>query len=173
MLDVSAAPPAPFQDVLAYHSPSLLRAAQRILGSEDLAWDAVQETLLALWALRRTPPQPRAWLLRAVVHRSLHLRRSLQRRSAYEQRAAQACPLCTPLDPQRALANADLRAALREALAELNPAQREVFLLYEVEQLEYEAIAARLCVPVGTVRSRLNRARQALRRHLEGEPAAA
>lgn len=156
-----------FQAEVAPHSERLLYVARRILGSDDLAWDAVQETLLALWTLGRTPPNPRAWLLRAVVHRSLHLRRSLQRRRQNEDRAPDTCPWCGLEDPQRYLENQDLRDTLAEALAGLSPEQRTTFLLYEVQGQDYASIATRLRVPVGTVRSRLNRARATLRGTLE------
>ncbi|TAH38678.1 MAG: sigma-70 family RNA polymerase sigma factor [Planctomycetota bacterium] len=153
-------------DACAAHAQRLLAVARRILGSEDLAWDAVQEALLALWMLRQAPPSPRAWLLRAVVHRSLHLRRGLQRRRRNEELALAACPLCTPEEPLHVLENADLRAALAQALEVLSSEQRVVFLLYEVHGLDYAAIAAQRRVAIGTVRSRLSRARAALQAEL-------
>jgi len=56
---------------------------------------------------------------------------------------------------------------LRQALASLDPAQRDVLLLHAWEELSYEEIAAALDVPLGTVRSRLARARAHLRSSLE------
>ena len=51
------------------------------LHGEDLADDAVQEALLSLWKEGRMPQNPEGWLVRAVVHRSLHLNRSRRRRA--------------------------------------------------------------------------------------------
>lgn len=60
---------------------------------------------------------------------------------------------------------------LGEMLAGLDPQQRDVLLLYAWEELSYEEIAASLAIPVGTVRSRLSRARAQLRAALGGETA--
>ncbi len=62
----------------------------------------------------------------------------------------------------------DAGLAVRQAVARLEEGEREVLLLREYEQLRYNEIAALLGVPVGTVRSRLFRARMALRELLEG-----
>jgi RNA polymerase sigma-70 factor (ECF subfamily) len=59
---------------------------------------------------------------------------------------------------------------VRQALAALEPGEREVLMLREYEALSYDEIAALLDVPVGTVRSRLFRAREALRASLAGGP---
>jgi RNA polymerase sigma-70 factor (ECF subfamily) len=77
-----------------------------------------------------------------------------------------------PADPQPgpdsvALAG-ELREALARALAALAPEQREILLLREMEGLEYEDLARTLGCAVGTVKSRLCRARAALRAALEG-----
>jgi len=58
------------------------------------------------------------------------------------------------------------RDAVRQALAELPVASREILLLCEVEEMKYEEIAQVLQIPIGTVMSRLYRARQALRNRL-------
>lgn len=50
----------------------MVAIARRILGDEVQAWDAVQEALIALWNEEEVPANPRAWLVRAVVLRSLH-----------------------------------------------------------------------------------------------------
>jgi len=56
---------------------------------------------------------------------------------------------------------------LADALAELTTAERDVLLLYACEELSYEEVARALGVPVGTVRSRLHRARAKVRAKLE------
>lgn len=60
------------------------------------------------------------------------------------------------------------RARVREALAALPPAFREVLVLREIEELSYRAIAEVVGLPMGTVMSRLSRAREALRTSLAG-----
>lgn len=152
----------------------LHRVAERILGSSDQADDVVQEALLTLWSTRQAPENLRAWLVRTVTHRSLHRRRSEQRRRYWEARAAEswraqeeACALC---DPERDAEGRDLRRDLERALSELSDDQRLVVVMRAFGGLEYVEIAGRLRLPTGTVRSRLNRARRALRERLESAP---
>jgi RNA polymerase sigma-70 factor (ECF subfamily) len=66
-----------------------------------------------------------------------------------------------------------VRSVLVAALAELAEPDRDVLLLFAWEQLSYEEVARALGIPVGTVRSRLHRARAKIRQALAGTPAAA
>ena len=150
--------------VLEGHAARLQAIAQRILGSPDLASDAVQETFIALWQAPELPQNLRGWLARAVLHRSLHAKRTEGRRRRWEQLAgeswAENCPIC---DPERDAESREISRRLDSALSALSSDQRVAFELREFEGLEYGEIALRLNIPVGTVRSRLNRARRALR----------
>ena len=113
------------------------------------------------------PPNPRGWLVRTVVHRSLHARRSAQRRRKWEERAgvewAATCPLC---DPSEAVEARELERRLSQALDGLSD-EHKIVVALRAEGLDYQEIAERLAVPIGTVRSRLNRAREALRSELD------
>ncbi len=147
------------------HLRDVCSAAAAVLGCEHHAWDAVQEALLALWREPQPPPNLRAWLLRTVRHRGLHLRRTCSRRQRRDARAAAARPECSCHDdPCRILGDRETFLLLEKAGRRLPEELREVFHLREVENLEYAAIALRLRLPVGTVRSRLHRSRQALKR---------
>jgi len=145
----------------------LLALACRILGCPDLAWDAVQEALIALWQSEPPPARPQAWLAQAVVNRSLHQLRTLSRRRDHECRAAAACHLTA--DPARTLEATELSGLLRRAIEALPPEFREAFVLRELGELDYAEIARIARVPVGTVRSRIHRARCRLRQLLEAE----
>ncbi len=167
----SASPdPSPIERAEPYLA-LLRRVAERILGSSELVDDVVQETLLALWDTREVPENLRGWLVRTVTHRSLHRRRSETRRRFWEARAAETwrehegcCALCNPeLDALNRALQRDLDVALRA----LSEDQRLIVALRAIGGMEYTEIASRLEVPVGTVRSRLNRARRALRERLE------
>jgi RNA polymerase sigma-70 factor (ECF subfamily) len=145
----------------------LVAIARRILGSEDLAWDAVQEAQVSLWRVGQTPTNPRRWLARAVVHRSLHLARCRSRRRRHEDRARSGRAEGSDRDdPARRLEGEDLRRLLEDALARIAAEHRAVLVRNLIEQMSYESIAAELHIPIGTVRSRLNRARLAMRRVL-------
>ncbi|MGP0062634.1 MAG: RNA polymerase sigma factor [Isosphaeraceae bacterium] len=142
----------------------LVSISRQILGNEDLAWDAVQEALFSLWLEGEMPTNLRGWLTRAVVHRSLHLSRCRSRRRHHEDRARfERTEESHRDDPARHLEGQELRRILGEALSQIGPEHRDVLVLNVVERMDYRSIAATLNIPVGTVRSRLNRSRQALR----------
>jgi RNA polymerase sigma-70 factor, ECF subfamily len=142
----------------------LVSIARRILGNEDLAWDAVQEALFSLWLEGEMPANLRGWLTKAVVHRSLHLSRCRSRRRRHEDRARyERTEESDRDDPTRRLEGQELRRILHEALSQIGPDHRDVLVLNVVEQMDYSSIAAALDIPVGTVRSRLNRSRRAFR----------
>ena len=143
---------------------SLRRAAQRLLGCEHLADDVVQEALLALSQEPSRPAQPIGWLTHAVTFRSLHMRRTNRRRSQREHKASQDCQLhegCN--NPLHVAIAHEIGEALGRARKTLPFEQREALHLYESGGLDYQQIANQLGIPIGTVRSRLARARQTLR----------
>jgi RNA polymerase sigma-70 factor, ECF subfamily len=147
----------------------LQRLARKILRSDDLADDAVQEALLSFWQEQRIPPNLDGWLVRAVVNRSLHLNRTRKRRRDHEKRAAARRSECDPAgDASRPLEVAEVAHAIDAAISALPDHLRSVFVLREAEQLDYETIAEVLQIPVGTVRSRLHRGREALQGALLG-----
>jgi len=144
----------------------------RLLGdrdaAEDIAQDAFVRAYLALDRFRGT--NFRAWVLRIAHNAALDYLRSLSRHRqvpldrAPEERVELESP--SPVE------QGGLVAALEAALAALPPEQRAVVLLVDVEGLPYEEVAAVLGVPVGTVKSRLARARVRLRALLEADPRA-
>jgi RNA polymerase sigma-70 factor, ECF subfamily len=73
-------------------------------------------------------------------------------------------------DPEETLIRLDNQALVQDALERLEPPLREVLLLCDVEELKYKEIAGILDIPIGTVMSRISRARRALRRLLESGP---
>jgi RNA polymerase sigma factor (sigma-70 family) len=138
--------------------------ARRILGNEEAARDAVQEALISLWLGDTTPPNLRSWMECTVAHRSLHLARCQSRRRRHEIRAGfQRFQGIDRDDPANQMDGDELGGILEKALARIAPDQRTVLVLHVVEQMNYESIASTLNIPIGTVRSRLNRARRALR----------
>ena len=145
----------------------LTKASRRILRDDALADDAIQETLLSYWMRPEQPENPRAWLLRAVTLRSLHLARSLRRRRQHELRACSCRAECsTDEDPARSQDYPDLLRLLGACLERVPDDYRVVFMLWTFDELDYASIAAGLQIPIGTVRSRLSRARKAIRESL-------
>lgn len=149
----------------------LLGHARSILHSEDLAWDAVQEALLGLWkkvqrgaaVLDYAGP----WLCRAVELCSLQIARQNGRRSRHEQKAAACRSDSVPCHTQHDGVEVDeLRRILDVAISALPDEYRRVLELRTRRGLDYATVAQELGIPVGTVRSRLNRARLMLQQIL-------
>jgi len=144
----------------------------RLLGDRDAAEDITQEAFirayLSLDRFRGT--NFRSWVLRIAHNAALdHLRAArrhphLPLERAPEQRSQS--------EPALQVEQHGLIAALEAALAALPPEQRAVVVLVDVEGLAYEEAAEVLGVPVGTVKSRLARARVRLRASLEADPRA-
>lgn len=148
------------------HIPFLVRLAKRRMKSADLAWDAVQDSLLTLWRTGARPDPLRPWLAQTLIHRCLHLQRSMRRRRHYEELAILLQTIQgnhVTGDAFSELERQHLGRFLAQALAQLPADQRAILHLREVERLDYEQIAAQLNISSGTVRSRLHRARQSAR----------
>jgi RNA polymerase sigma-70 factor (ECF subfamily) len=150
--------------------PSLRRYARGLVGERDRADDLVQDTLeraCARFALWRRQGEVRAWLF-GIMHNQFVDRLRAQR-SRPEDSAGDALPE-QPQRPQQTDA-LELRD-LERVLQRLPPEQREVLLLVAVEELSYQEVASAIGVPVGTVMSRLSRARARLQQELQGPDAA-
>lgn len=155
------------------HLPRLRRYARALTGDRAAADDLVQDTLeralgrLALW---RPGSKLDSWLLTIMHNLFVNGVRSAAARlttsTAGDEFDLRASPVA---DPSARLAIRDLDAAL----ATLPPEQREVILLVALEEHSYEEAARIVGVPVGTVMSRLSRARDRLRRALAGEQSSA
>jgi RNA polymerase sigma-70 factor (ECF subfamily) len=163
--DGRAEPEATFDSAVRPQIGGMLRAARAILGSEDLAWDAVQETLLRVWQDGWLPAEPGPALRRLATLSALHIARCGRRRRAHEEARALQQPCCAE-DPLAQVEGEELRAEVRGMLADLTRRYRGVLELHGLEGEDYASIARRLRVPVGTVRSRLSRARRELRLRL-------
>jgi RNA polymerase sigma-70 factor (ECF subfamily) len=146
-----------FERIAMPHLAALLRVARRLTLNGAAAEDLVQETMLLAWRgfhRFQTDSNARAWLFRILLNAFYGQGRKAQRASAL-------LPVSTVVD-------ARLQEALeiREALEALPIEQRTVLLLCVVEGFTCREAAEILNVPIGTVMSRLSRARQELRNNL-------
>jgi RNA polymerase sigma-70 factor (ECF subfamily) len=130
-------------------------------GAEDVVQEAVLRALRHAGGWRGG--EPRAWLLRIVRNAALDRLAARGREVALDEDAAAALPDPAP-DPEAALAARQSRRGLAAAVAALPLELREALMLRTVEELSYREIAQVTGVPVGTVMSRLWRARAALLR---------
>ncbi len=150
------------------HIPSLRRYARALTGDAWAADDLVQDTLeraCGKWRLWVAGSNLRAWLF-TLMH---NLFANQVRRSASLARAGLEVDLDDVSDelagPQTA---PDLALDLQRCLMRLPEDQRAVLLLVTLEDMSYAAVAAVLQVPIGTVMSRLSRARSRLRELMDG-----
>ncbi|WP_420992799.1 sigma-70 family RNA polymerase sigma factor [Cupriavidus sp. 30B13] len=153
------------EDDLAGWLPQLRRYARALTGDAAWADDLVQDTAeraLGRASLLRSHSNLRAWLLTVLRHLYID-----QLRKQHEVAVEDSDPLWAQLAaPDQQIEGLLLRDVQR-ALYRLPPDQREVLLLVALEQLSYQEAAAILQVPVGTVMSRLSRAREHLRSLLQ------
>ncbi|MBV8783789.1 MAG: sigma-70 family RNA polymerase sigma factor [Gammaproteobacteria bacterium] len=135
--------------------------------AEDIVQEAMLRAFRAHGALRG---EPRPWLLTIVRNCHVDAHRERQRETS-GRGALRDEPLAGfGPDPQLAAIQSQGEAQLQRLLGELTPEQREVLALRELAELSYREIAALLAVPIGTVMSRLARARESLQEHWTREP---
>lgn len=158
-----------FEALLAPHVEHLYRLAYRFTGQRVDAEDLVQDLLVKLYPRREALEhieQLRPWLIRTLYHHFIdHVRRS--ERNPLNN----ALELASELDGNTDEAEVSvLRRQIEVALAQLNPDQRVVVSLHDMEGYTLQELQAVLDTPVGTLKSRLHRARAALRGILRMEP---
>ncbi|NMM11109.1 MAG: sigma-70 family RNA polymerase sigma factor [Polaromonas sp.] len=146
--------------------PSLRRYARGLTADRDRADDLVQDTLERAWgrfSMWQKRGEIRAWMFGIMHNAFVDRTRSL--RSRPEDSAGDEVPELV----ERATQTDRLEMRdLDRLLQRLPHEQREVLLLVGVEELSYREVAGALGVPVGTVMSRLSRARERLRAEMEG-----
>ena len=157
------APPAlEVADQLPQHLPALRRYARMLTGDATAADDLLQdcaERALSRARLWRPSGNIRAWLF-TIMH---NLHANHRRRAASRPPEAAIDEVPEPAWPAQQFETMAATQTL-EAVGRLPPAQREVLLLVAVDGMAYSEVAAVLNIPVGTVMSRLSRARDSLRR---------
>ncbi len=166
-----------FNLLVARHERAAYNVALRYLRSPEQAEDVTQDAFIrayrSLDTFRNDAGEGfRVWLLRITANRALDVLRASSRRpaesldrrlddegSAWEPETADESPL-------EFTARDELAAKLERAIGQLHPDQRLVIILSDVQGLPYDEIAAIAGVPVGTVKSRINRGRARLRQLL-------
>ena len=144
-------------EIVAEHYPAVYRFCARRVG-EELALDAAQETFLtAMRTLSRFNGSSTllTYLLGIALNHCRNLARKHRMTIAFDDLWQTAAP-----SPEQGLLDGE---ALKAALAALTAEQREIVVMHEIEGLTYDEIASLMCIPAGTVKSRLHYAFVALR----------
>lgn len=155
-----------YGELVRRHHPGVVNVVYRLCGDPELAQDAAQEAFIQAW--RHLPGfQPgtslRNWLYRIAVNAALDvIRRSKKVDTDFEN-------LVLPdpqIGPEAAFLQKERAVAVQQAILSLPEASRAVLVLREYGELSYQEIALALDLPLGTVMSRLNYARQRLKERL-------
>ena len=148
-------------------APELYRFAYRLAGNHQVAEDLVQETFVEAWRSlpnQRQPEKARAWFFQILRYRYAHFIRD-------RRHDLQTAALSEGQDPQESgptlVESLGQREALQRALDVLTPEIRETFLMVFMQGFKCREVAEELHLPLGTVLSRLSRARAVLRKTLD------
>jgi RNA polymerase sigma-70 factor (ECF subfamily) len=163
-----------FEALVRRHEGKVYRLLVRMLGNREEAEDVAQEAFLSLHRHGhrfRGESRFSTFVYRVAANAALNRRRSLGRSHARakglaERQAAGDELPAAPRDPEDAVHGSQVQFRVQEALLELPPDLQMAVVLYDIEGLSYREIARVLRVPEGTVKSRIHRARNALRESL-------
>ena len=166
-------------ELVAEHQRMVVQLAMNLLGDRDEALDLSQDVFLRVFrTIHRFRGQSslRTWIYRIAVNQARNRHRFWRRRHRADQVSFDAHVAAhgefassRQWTPEHVYEQKELAARLHGALNHLPFDQRTVIVLREVDGLSYEDIAFSLGVAIGTVKSRLTRARQALRLELRAE----
>ena len=159
-----------FGELVGLYEKKVYHLTLRMCGNPEDARDAAQEAFLSAW---RGLPSFRGeagfstWLYRLASNAAIdQLRRNRRQR---EEASLDAGEMDTPDQspgPQEAAEGSELQRAVADGLASLSEDHRRILLLREYQELSYDEIAQTLDMDLGTVKSRISRARRALRKIL-------
>ena len=165
-------------ELVEEHQRMVFTLALHLLGTRDEALDLSQEVFLRVFRTLgsfRGQSALRTWIYRIVINQARNRQRWWRRRHRSSQVSidehVEQCGEIESSDcvlPDRALASKETAQRIWSALNHLPFDQRTALILREIDGLRYEEIAFSLGVAVGTVKSRLTRARQAVRAELLG-----
>ncbi len=167
---------AAFNELVVEHESQVYNLCYRILGGAQSAEDAAQEAFISAWrnieSFRGESFKP--WLLRIAANQCRdELRRRVRRPASSLDSALEAGvpePPAADPSPEAMALNAELSRSLQTALDLLPEDQRTAVVLCDVEGLDYSEIAVAMNTSLGTVKSRISRARLKLRELMQREP---
>jgi RNA polymerase sigma-70 factor (ECF subfamily) len=165
-----------FNELVVEYQSLVCNVCLRMLGSQQAAEDAAQEAFINAWRSidRFRGDSFRAWLLRIATNLCRDELRRRGRRPSSSLETALDAGMPDPPDeeplPEESALNAELRDGLQAALAELPEEQRTAIVLCDVEGLDYAEIAVAMKTSLGTVKSRIARARMRMREVMLRQP---
>lgn len=153
-----------YGELVQRYQDSVVNVVYHMCSDAQLAQDAAQEAFIQAWLhLPSYRPQSplRNWLYRIAVNVALD---AIRRQKSLQPEEIESLELSDPQEsPEGLLVQKELARQVQSAIQSLPEACRVVLVLREFEQLSYQDIASTLDIPIGTVMSRLNYARERLK----------
>lgn len=171
-----------FEELVAYFETPVFSLCYRLLGDPEEARDAAQETFIKVYKGLpdfRGESGLKTWIYRIAINQAMNQQRWWRRRHREEtisldlsrtessQTLGSLIPSSAETPEQRAITSEREKRIMR-ALAEIKTEYRVALVLREVQELSYEEIAEALSISIGTVKSRIARGREELRRKVRG-----
>ncbi len=163
-----------FERLVRLHQHQVYALCLRMLGNPPEAEDVAQDVFLSVFRsilTFRGECLLSTWLYRITRNRCLnHIKSSRRHRAPREQPLDEET--CQPAEgddaelPEQLMARKERKTLVEEEIAQLSEEHRELLVLRDIEQLEYEQIQEITGLPMGTIKSRLHRARMELSRRL-------
>jgi RNA polymerase sigma-70 factor (ECF subfamily) len=164
---------AAFGQLVTRYQDRLYNSLVHVVGSTDLAYDAVQDAFIQAYLKLSTFQRASGfytWLYRIAFNVAASRRRRQKPAASVDQARDESGqePADAGAAPGERLEQQERAVQVQDALARISEEHRAILVLREVDGCAYEEIAEILDVPVGTIRSRLHRARMQLRDQLKG-----
>lgn len=170
-----------YEELISDYQPMVYGLAYRLLGDPEEARDIAQETFLKAWrhiGTFRGECSIKTWLYRMTLNQVSNQRRWWRRRhrqdtvSLDEHASTSGMPLSERLSssgisPEQSTLGSERQRMLLQALDALKPDYKVAVVLRDIEDLNYDEIALALELPLGTVKSRIARGRDELRKRLQ------
>jgi RNA polymerase sigma-70 factor (ECF subfamily) len=159
-----------FEILVRRHEKTIFNLVYRMLGDYDEAAETSQEVFLSAYRSIdrfRGDANFSTWLYRIALNQTSTRRKSLNRLQLRNVPIDDTEPVRDPQPgPAETIEKKEIRERVQSALNTLEPDDATVILLRDLQDIPYEEVARLLEIPVGTVKSRLHRARQALKSQL-------
>ena len=173
---------AAFEEMVAHFERPVYSLCFRILGDAEEARDAAQETFLKVYrGLKgfRGESGLKTWIYRIAINQAMNQQRWWRRRHRDEtvsldltrgdsELTIESSLRGTGASPEQMAISSERERRIMKALGEVKQEYRVVLILREIEDLSYEEIAETLAISIGTVKSRIARGREELRRRVKG-----
>ena len=159
-----------FETLIRRHQKTIFNLVYRMLGDYDEAAEISQEVFLSAYRAIgnfRGDANFSTWLYRIALNHATTRRKSLNTRQQRSVPIENTEPASDPHPgPAESMEKKEIRQRVQQALNRLDPDDAAVILLRDLQDVPYEEVARALDIPIGTVKSRLHRARQALKSEL-------